>query len=417
MARVLVIDDQPMVLKCVKSALSMDKHDVATVCAGDLALKLLGSMPFDIIITDFAMPRMDGLEFLKVAAERCPDVPVIMITGYGTPDTAMQAMSHGAFDYLPKPFSLKSLRDVVGAADKYVSARRKTYRLTEPRDAHFRFGNIVCASPEMNSVCDLIERLANIDSPVLVMGEHGVGKQLAARTIHARSRRKGAPFVRIDCTSLSLESSLSPLLAKAQDGTLFLREIAALPPPLQKDLSATMASGADRMLADGGGKKKNVRVIASTTEPLTPYVSDNAFDSRLLDLLERNTLLIPPLRERADDIRVHLGRALRQGHPEQATLNLIAPEAIQLLLSYSWPGNVSELEETVKDASIMAGGEKIMAEHLPSELVEVARKNDTRKDEQIEIQKLRGQAVRNYLQDKGAEFKKLIAEINAFTND
>jgi DNA-binding NtrC family response regulator len=192
-----------MVLKCLKSALLADQHDVSTVTAADMALRLVGYIPFDLIIPDYSMPRMDGLKFLEIAQERCPGIPVIMITGYGTAETAIEAMAKGAFDYLTKPFSLDALRSTVMAAQEYVRARKSIGSLTRPGPADLPYCNIVAASAVMKDVCKRISEFARQDCPVLLGGEPGTGKEIVARTIHANSPRKAESFAVIDCTAVS----------------------------------------------------------------------------------------------------------------------------------------------------------------------------------------------------------------------
>ena len=415
MARVLVIDDQPMVLKCIKSALGLDGHDVATVCAADLALKLLGTMSFDIVITDYAMPRMDGVQFLRIAKEKIPDIPVIMITGYGTTDTAIEAMTEGAFDYLPKPFSLKDLRDTVNNANQYVTAKNNVNDMTDPKPDFFRFNNIVAASSVMSDVCDRIILVARNDSPVLIVGQDGTGKELIARTIHQQSNKKNVYFMVVHAGKIPEETTMNDLIHKAWGGTLLLKEVGELPLERQKELSEILMQRTLSDLASDTCVPLNVRVIASASEPLDPQLTGSEFHVELLRQLRINYIEIPPLRRRVEDCRVHIGRILQRTKTKSGKKLTMDPKTLLVLENYSWPGNVPELEETVTNACVLAGDERIKVTHLPPEVVAEVPPEKLRVKQASELADLRGRAVRNYLKDKGVEFQKLITHINAFT--
>ncbi len=414
MARILVIDDQPMVLKCVKSALGLDGHDIATVCAADLAIKLLETMSFDIVITDYAMPRMDGIQFLHFAREKIPDVPVIMITGYGTTDTAIEAMTQGAFDYLPKPFSLKDLRETVNNANQYVVTKNTINDQIAPKPECFRFTNIVAASSVMSDVCDRVLLVARNDSPVMIVGQHGTGKELIARTIHAQSPNNNTVFLTVRVADIPAEETMNQLLQKAWGGTLFLQDIGELPPDLQTELSEILMK---RTLNDDASETcvpLNVRIIASSSEPLDPALTGKEFNVELLRQI--NYIEIPPLRRRVEDIRIHVGRVLKRAMTRSGNPPTIDPKALLVLENCAWPKNIPELEQTIENACIVAGEKRINISHLPPDLVAQVPEEKLEIKQSFELNDLKGQAVRNYLKDKGLEFQTLISQINAFSN-
>jgi DNA-binding NtrC family response regulator len=414
MARVLVIDDQPMILKCLKTALTSDGHDVATVAAADLAVKLLGQMSFDIIITDYAMPRMDGIEFLRIAQEKCPDVPVIMITGYGTPDTAIEAMNVGAFDYLPKPFSLEDLRSTVAAANEFVNAMRGTSDLTKADPSCFPFTNFVAASAGMKEVVKRIEEVSKSTDPVLIRGERGTGKELVARTIHAHSLMKEGYFSRIDCKALENEQPLAPILEQAQGGSLFFKEIGEMPKDVQKELSQIIRLKGYQLSESNDFVPVNVRVMAATTMPYEELVKSGAVRHDLMHLIKGARIIIPPLRERREDVRVHIGRVLRQGKKSPKDIAPIDPDALMALEQYDWPGNVPELEETVRNACAMARGAKIKITDLPRDIVTAIKTDGTQAKGPLDMSPFRGKVVKTFLRNKEEEYKKIISDIEGY---
>jgi len=406
-----------MILKCIKTALTTDGHDVATVAAGDLALKLLGSMPFDIIITDFAMPRMDGLEFLNLAQERCPEVPVIMITGYGTADTAMEAMAKGAFDYLPKPFSLDDLRATVVAANEYVGATRNASHLTEAKPDAFPFPNVVAASAAMAEVCKELKAAAKSLAPVLLKGEPGTGKRLLAQTIHANSPRKAGRFVQVDCRNPPQGTSVRQVLAETADGTVFFKEIGAMPMGMQTELAGIVEVQSFRKEQDQGPSSAQGRLIASTSASLEPLADSAKFRHDLFHKLKANTISIPPLRQRHEDIRVHIGRVLQQCRAGTKNMAPIGPDALMILEHHPWPGNVTELEEVTRNACVMAGGGRITASDLPPEVVHEATRSGAADGKgPKDLSQFRGRIVKGFLEGREEEYKNLISKIEGFTS-
>ncbi|MBN1268387.1 MAG: sigma-54-dependent Fis family transcriptional regulator [Kiritimatiellae bacterium] len=413
MARILVIDDQPMILKCLKMALSSDGHDVATVAAGDLAVKLLGQMPFDIIITDYAMPRMDGIEFLRIAQEKCPDVPVIMITGYGTPDTAIEAMTLGAFDYLPKPFSLEDLRATVAAANEFVRAMHGTSDLTRSDPAHFPFTNFVAASQAMKDVARQIEELAPSNDPILIRGEEGTGKELVARTIHAHSTRKDGYFARVDCASLAPGDSLIPLLDQAENGSVYFRNADKMPPEQQKELARILELKGYLRSGSRQLTPLKARILAGTSMTFD-QLARGGLRHDLLHTLKPKTIFIPPLRERRDDIRVHIGRVLRLSKASPRDAAPIDPDTLLALENYSWPGNVPELEETVRNACAMARGAKVKITDLPREVVTHTKQDGTKAKGPLDMSPFRGKVVKSFLRLKEEEYRRIITDIEDY---
>ena len=369
MAKILVVDDQPMILRCLESALKADGHDIVTVTAADMALRIAGFTTFDIIITDYSMPRMDGLKFLEITQQRCPGVPVIMITGYGTQDTVKEAVAKGAFDYIPKPFSLDTLRATVNAANEYVKARKDSLTLIQPGAAVLPYPNIVSASAAMAAVCEKIEMAFTTDTPILIRGPVGTGKSALARTIHAYGGRKDQPFRKINCALMNPEDTIGKLAAAAQGGSLFFSEIQALPRVLQEELLSIFQTGCCKPGEGAPLIPMTARVLATSAAPLEELSKAGKFNHDLLRLLDPGTIQVSPLHDRPEDIRVHIGLILRNLNSTPGDVVPIGPEALLALEKYPWPGNLPELEETLRSAVTMAKGRQIGLAHLPQEIL------------------------------------------------
>lgn len=414
MAKILVVDDQPMILKCLKSALKADGHDIATVTAGDMALNMLGTIPFDIIITDYAMPRMDGLKFLELAGERCPGVPIIMITGYGTADTALDAMSKGAFDYLTKPFSLDALRSTVSAAQAFIKARNDSTALANPKPSDVCFTSVVAASAAMAGVCRKIEEAARTETPVLLQGEHGTGKELLVRTIHALGPKQNLALEKINCPDSREADTIGQLLDSGGVGAVFIREIGSMPASMQEELLNILQTRVSEAAGESPFAVSSARVLATTSVPLQELVSKGAFNPELARFFDASTIVVPPLRDRPEDIRVHIGLLLRPLNGRHADSAPIEPEALMILEQYSWPGNIPELEEVVRSALTMAKGGKIGVAHLPGEIVRRVGPAQAEQARAVDLKQFRGRVVKNFLKDVKREYHDVISKIDNF---
>lgn len=413
MARVLIVDDQPMVLKCLKSALAADGHDVATVSAGDMALKLVGFQTFDVIITDYAMPGMDGIRFLEAAHQKSPGVPVIMVTGYGTPETAIEAMEHGAFDYLTKPFSLDALRATVAAALEYTKARDQIPRIFEADSTAQPFPHVIAASSAMKAVCSELATHAAKDEPVLFQGEPGTGKETLARALHVISKRSAGVFERIDCSRMREGGSVGSLLAYCRAGTMFFREIGDMPKPLQKEMAAILLLRQFRPSEKDPPVTLDTLLLFSTSRRIDRMVHDGVLDPDLAQRLQTVVVTVPPLRERPEDLRLLIGQLLRQWVSD-AVLP-IEPDALLVLENYPWPGNLPELEETLRNATLLSGGKRIELKHLPRGIVRMAETGERENVRRVDLNQFRGRVVKSFLQNMRQEYERLLSKIEQFT--
>ena len=389
-ARILVVDDEEIVCLSCQRILSEEGYDVQTRLSGPEALKLLAEEPFDLAIVDLKMPGMDGLEVLQAIKRDYPHVPVIMITGYATVESAVEAMKSGALDYLPKPFTPDEVAVVVKKALEARSMLLENLYLRGEIQAKYRFANIIGNSKKMQEIYRLIAKVAPTNSTVLITGESGTGKELVARAIHFNSQRKDRPFVPVDCAVLSenlLESELfghikgsftgaivtkPGLFEVADGGSIFLDEIGNISLAMQGKLLRFIQ---EREFTPVGGtklKKVDVRLIAATNRDLQEKIKEGTFREDLFYRLNIVPISLPPLRERKEDIPLLTIHFLKKYCQEMGkNPKAFSPAAMDLLMRYSWPGNIRELENIVERALVMTEEETILPKHLPLPLQEM----------------------------------------------
>src|SRR6185503_16868523 len=378
MARVLLVDDELTMVQMVTELLRQEGHEVFPFTNGQAASAALTLHSPDLVITDlyFDKTRAHGLEIVRKARELVPPAVAIVITGFGSIETAVEAMKYGAFDYLEKPFKVDELRLCVQRALSYNAAVTETAYLRKQLKKKYQFSQIIGNAPKMQAVFKLIERVADTDSTILLLGESGTGKELVARALHFNSRRQFAPFVPVNCSALPenlLESELfghckgsftgaitdkKGLFEEADGGTIFLDEIASMPSLLQSRLLRVLQDREVRRVGENTSIYVNVRVLAATNEPLEKKLKDGTFREDLFYRLNVIPIQLPSLRERKDDIPLLVARFLRDkihartGQPFQVTR-----QAMAALAAYHWPGNVRELENAIERASILSDTE------------------------------------------------------------
>jgi DNA-binding NtrC family response regulator len=369
--QVLVADDEDNLRRVLKAQLQRDGYEVHCVADGEAVLEAMAEHHIDVLITDLRMPKLDGMEVLKSVSGRFPNVPVIMITAHGTVDTAVEALKLGAFDYVTKPFDRAEFRTVVGKADPNERGR---YR-------------IIGQSAPMRVVYDVIEKVADTPSTVLITGESGTGKELIARALHENSARKEKPFVSVNCAAIPpdlLESELfgyekgaftGAVTSKpgrfelAHGGTLLLDEIAEIPVSMQvKLLRALQEQQFERV---GGIKTINVdsRLVAATNRDLKASIANGGFREDLYYRLNVVHVHLPPLRDRPSDIPLLLEHFVRKFNTKlDRSMTGFEDAAMMQLLRYGWPGNIRELENVVERCIIFAEDGEVGAQHLPAEV-------------------------------------------------
>ena len=383
-SRVMVVDDDAETLALLHEIVAKEGFEVETAEDAETALRRLEQWQPELVITDIHMPGMDGLALLAAVREKEPDIPVVLLTAYGSLKTAVDAIKAGAFDYLSKPFVVDDIRLVVRRALEHTKLVRENRSLRGQLRDRYRFDNLVGSSGGMVEVYKMVARVAETDSTVLIQGESGTGKELIARAIHANSGRSGGPFVAIDTGSLAetlLESELfghergaftgavatkKGLLEQANLGTCFLDEIADLSPIMQSKLLRAIQEREIRRVGSETPRAIDVRIIAASKKALKPLVEAGTFREDLFYRLEVITIVLPPLRDRIEDIPL-LSRYFvdKFGRTKERPVTGLSPDTIPLLTRYSWPGNVRELEHVIERAIALTPYPIITPEDLP----------------------------------------------------
>jgi two-component system response regulator AtoC len=383
--QVLIVDDEPNLRKILAAQLSRDGYDVLTAEDGEQGLAFLRDHHIDLVVTDLKMPKVDGMTLLRKAHEEDPDLPIVMITAHGTIDTAVEALKIGAFDYLTKPFDKDEVRQIVAKALKTraLAGAEASPGQTAPGA---RFG-IIGTSTGITDLYALLERVADTPTTVLITGESGTGKELVARALHDHSSRKDKPFIKVNCAAIPKELIESELFGYergaftgavsskpgrfelANAGTLFLDEIGEIPVEMQvKLLRALQESEFERV---GGIKtmRVDVRLVAATNRDLKKLIAGGTFREDLFYRLNVVPIRLPALRERAGDIPLLVEHFL--GKFNERLKKHVAgtePEALDILASYPWPGNIRELENVIERAVLFCDAQKVRVQDLPPEV-------------------------------------------------
>ncbi|HYX90233.1 MAG TPA: sigma-54 dependent transcriptional regulator [Myxococcaceae bacterium] len=377
MSRILICDDEPKLGKLVAEALSIDGHEVVHVGGGKAALKALSAHAFDLVITDLKMPEVDGMEVLRAAQHASNPAEVILMTAYGSTESAVEAMKAGAADYLTKPFAMDELR----LRARRLSDQRRAERAAEGLLSQVT-PHLVACSPRMKKVLAAAIQVASTDATVLLLGESGTGKNQLARFIHYRSRRAQEGWVEVHCAALPetlLESELfghqkgaftgaevsrRGHLGAAHRGTLFLDEVGELRPATQVKLLRFLQDRQFVPIGSTQSVKVDVRVIAATNRDLPRAVKEGTFREDFFYRLNVFSIEVPALRERPEDILPLAEHFLAtRGIPPSK----LSAATRQVLVSHRWPGNARELENALERATILAGEGEILPEHLPGE--------------------------------------------------
>jgi two-component system NtrC family response regulator len=386
METILIVDDEknyPLILGAV---LKEEGFEILTANSGLEALEILESSDVDLVLTDMKMPLMDGIELLQKIKGKDPDLPVIMMTAYGTVDKAVEAMQKGAYSYILKPFDNKRLIIYVNKAISMYRVVKENRQLRAAVSSRYSFGNIIGKSKAMQDVYETIGKVAPTNATVLIEGESGTGKELVAKSIHFNSPRREKPFVAVNCSALAeslLESELfghekgaftgAVTMKKgrfefADNGTLFLDEIGDLSPGLQIKLLRVLQ---EKVFERVGGVRPiavNIRVIAATNKNLNEEMAAGRFREDLYYRLNVVHIVLPPLKLRKEDIHILVGHFIKKYTLERKSgtpVTGVDQEVERLFYDYSWPGNVRELENVIERAMILSPGESIKVSDLP----------------------------------------------------
>ncbi|MCL4540671.1 MAG: sigma-54 dependent transcriptional regulator [Bacteroidetes bacterium] len=382
--RLLIVDDEEDMLRLLKRSLSADLDcEVQTAPNAYQAMRLLEENPFDVVLADIRMPGMDGMEFLGRIKEGFPGLSVVMMTAFGTIDIAVQAIKQGAYDFITKPFEHDKLLHLLEKALERSRLLQENLRLHKRIEQQESLDEIVGVSPKMQKIFDTIRLISTADVTVLLTGESGTGKDMAARAIHKLSHRAKGPFVAVNCPNLPesiLESELfgyrkgafthatqdkKGLFWEARGGTIYLDEIGDISVTLQTKLLKVLQDKEIRPLGDTRSAKIDVRIIASTNQDLAAKIKGNLFREDLFYRLNVMSIHMPPLRERPEDIPVLVDHFLRRSSTEfRQQLKTMPPDVMRRLMNQPWRGNVRELENIVSRAVLLSPDTEIHAEDL-----------------------------------------------------
>ena len=382
--RILVVDDDESLRWVTQAQLQQAGYEVGAAAGGEAALESLREASADLVITDLRMPGMSGLDLLRRIRAQFPETVVVMVTAFGTVETAVEAMKAGAYDYITKPVNPEELKLVVGRVLEHVALREEVRSLRASLDRKYGFENILGRSTVLLHVLDMAARAARAASTVLIRGETGTGKELLAKAIHYNSPRKAMPFVTINCGAIPRDLLESELFGHAKGaftgavankkgqaetadgGTLFLDEIGELPPELQVKVLRLVQQGEVAKVGAAGASKVDVRIIAATHRNLQAMIEDGTFREDLYYRLSVIPLELPPLRERPEDIPELVEHFFVKSRARNGRANLVLPPPLlPYFTAYRWPGNVRELENIVERLVVLGRGDEIAPEDLP----------------------------------------------------
>lgn len=388
--KILIVDDEPNMRNILGTVLREEGYDIRIAADGIIALQLLKEAPADIVISDMRMPKLNGMELLREVKRLYPDSEVIMVTAYGTVETAVAAMKAGAYDYVLKPWETNDeiiLR--VAKARERQELKARNWYLTQEVERKYDFNNLIGSTLVMQKVFELVRKVAPTDSTVLITGESGTGKEIIAKSIHYHSLRQDKPFVSINCGGIPetlLESELfghekgsftgaiaqkKGLIETAEGGTFFLDEVAELSPALQVKLLRVLQEKEFKRVGGLENLKADIRLLAATNKDLNEAVKYKTFREDLFFRLNVIPIHLPSLRERKEDIPPLISRLLLETNKKRGNKKPIkmASHAVDALMHYSWPGNIRELENLIEQLVTLSENNIIDTEDLPEHIL------------------------------------------------
>jgi len=384
---ILIVEDEETLASSLKRVFARDGYSVDIAEDAEKGLELIEKNSYDVIITDIILPGISGIELLRKIKEKEPDQLVIIITAYASVETAVEALRAGAYDYVIKPIIHQEIKQIVRNALKQKALQRENLLLRREIERHYDFSHIVGESPEIKKIINEVKKIASAKSNVLLLGETGTGKELIARAIHYSSPRAERPFIPINCSAIPenlLESELfghvrgaftgavtskKGLFEEANGGTVFLDEIGDLSPSLQAKLLRVLEDQEIRPIGSNQSTKVDIRFISATNKDLAGLVKEGRFREDLYYRINVITIHLPALRERGNDVEL-LARFFMQKYSKEhgRDVNKIDNEALKLLKSYHWPGNIRELQNIIERAVLISEDGVIKKEHLPEGL-------------------------------------------------
>jgi DNA-binding NtrC family response regulator len=400
-ARLLIVDDEKIALRNLEHMLRKEGYDITATQSGGHALELIDAQPFDLVLTDLKMDKVDGMQLLRRCKERHPDIEVIMITGFATLESAVAAMKEGAFHYIAKPFRLDEVRQTVAEALEKIRLKRENRALRAQLDAIEGHTRIVTRDGGMQKLLDTARQVAHTGCNVLITGESGTGKELFARYLHEHSDRPNGPFVAINCGAFNEELlanelfghekgaftgavGKSGLLVAAHGGTLFLDEVTEMSPGMQVKLLRVVQEKEVLPVGSTRPVKVDVRFIAASNRNMKDWVAEGRFRQDLFFRLNVVNLHIPPLSERREDIPLLAQHFLDRAAPLMGrSVRGISEKALGLLKAYDYPGNVRELENIIERGVALSQGDTLEAAHLPDDLRDLTIRAFRRRDGRV----------------------------------
>ncbi len=429
--KILVVDDDPEMCGLLSDVLRGEGFSVLAIGESLEASKILKKEEFDVIITDLKMKGLKGLDLLEEAKKVAIQTPVIIITAFGTIESAIQAMKMGAYDYITKPFRIDEIVLTVKKALENRLLKKEVVRLKKEVESRYHFHQIIGKSPSMQKIYDLIERISDSSNNVLITGESGTGKELVAKAIHYNGIRKEGPFIAINCAAIPetlLESELfgykrgaftdaksdkKGLIFEAAEGTLFLDEITEMSPLLQAKLLRVIEEREVRPLGDTNSYRIDVRIISASNRDIKELIRQARFREDLYYRLKVIDIELPPLRERREDIPLLVQHFInRFGNEPKKNVSGVSEDTLRILINYSWPGNVRELENVIQRAIALCQHEVIILEDLPTPVLQEADENLVEKGlrEKYTLDQLEKEYIRKVLIEVGGN-KTRAAEI------
>jgi DNA-binding NtrC family response regulator len=388
MAKIIIIDDEAPILKMMGQVCTRMGHEVSLHQTGKEGMTAMERLKPELLIVDLRIPDMNGLQIIQDCRARYPMTEVVMVTGYGSVETAVEAMKLGAFDYLTKPFELDDLQRTINRAMQKTGgtagAPPAAAAKSEPAIQLTGSSNLIGQSPQIKEILSLVGKVADKDSPILLEGEFGSGKQMVARTIHNTSRRKNLSFKVLHCSSLPAElldqelfGSSNTIFFRADGGTVVLEEINVLPVRLQSQLDSFLEDINTRRLAGNLPRELSFRFVATSSQPLEQLVREGKFREDLYYRISVIPITMPPLRSRRDDIPLLVDHFLdNYTRLTQSPKKEVDKYAMKLLSDYSWPGNVGELQNAIERACSFADEKRIRPTDLPPKVTQKVEVSD-----------------------------------------
>ncbi len=418
---ILIVDDEQSIRETCATVSEQSGMKAVAVATAEEALEVLEHSAIDILLTDLKLQQTNGVELLKRVHDLHPEVAVVVLTQYGTIESAVEVTRMGAVDYVTKPFRIEELRSRLERVARAVELQQENRLLREQLRTRPGFGGLIGVSMKMQRVYKMIEKVSQHEYPVLVLGESGTGKELVARSIHFSGPRRDRPFAPVDCSALVptlIESELfgyvkgaftgamqakQGLLEAAQGGTLFLDEIGDMPVDLQAKLLRALQEREVKPVGSTERRQINVRIIAATNRDLETAIRSGIFRQDLYFRLNVVQLKLPPLRDRKSDIPILVTAFLEKFSDPQGPVRTISEDALRRLIAYDWPGNVRELENAIERAVALGSGPILHVGDLPSSLQYPTTERTPEKDEILPLEELERRAILRTLRETGGD--------------